>query len=197
MEKFYHSTNSFNDALRQTYADQELKKLLFGFLKHSNIFPNHPHFDDLEQECRLTLAHALLAAGDEIQRGRLKEERLNVFLYQKLRWRLADYFRHHGRHDQHSDYSLDAPVNAEEPGLMPTALVEAPDWDRRHHLAAVFQQVKADCPARQRAFLVALEAHPDWSNNQLAAKLGVTPQTASYFRQQLKKRIQKELNEES
>lgn len=57
MTKFNQLNSEYNRYLAATFTDKQLEGAIFGILKHANVFP---HRDDLIQECRLTVAQAMV-----------------------------------------------------------------------------------------------------------------------------------------
>lgn len=99
----------YNYYLQMTYQDPDLQSIIFGVLKRLHIDPGHCDRADLVQEARLTVATALV----ELEKVDLEMRQRNIYIYQKVYWRLLDILRRINYLHSHTCFSIDSESDPE------------------------------------------------------------------------------------
>lgn len=179
MTKFNQLNSEYNRYLAATFTDKQLEGAIFGILKHANVLPGHPHRDDLIQECRLTVAQAM------VDYDQLFQPKINrfAFVYQRLRWQITNFFNREERLRQHQGLVLDGPTPIEE--IDHPALQYNFDFESRTDSKKLLQRLYQICEPKQKAYLDLLIKDPELTNPEIANLLGITPRAANYRRKKI------------
>lgn len=176
-----------NRYLLNTYQDSQLTMTLYGVLKHSGIYRNHPYYDDLLQECRLTMAHALHEYDRRVAKGELLGAR-QTYAYQRMRWVIFDYLRRNGRDQAHCQLQLDVPRGEDDD--IPTTLAYEERYEGRAEAQELIEKLLATCSPIQARLIAHLRKAPDLTNKELATLLHISAPAVSYHKKLLRHRLQ-------
>lgn len=177
---------NFNYYLTATYHNQEYQRMINGVLKRLHITSYHPQRTDYEQEAHLLMATALCQLTSAVRND---QQACNVYLYQRLFWRLLDQVRADQTYRSHIQLSIDQ-INQDDSASDGHVMLENifHDWtaDRQfcqceinHFLQQLIQQLTD----QQRRYLELV--YLDYSPTKIAERLRISRQAVANLRQRV------------
>lgn len=154
--------------------EAEHEKLVYGVLKNVHVTRAVPLYEDLLQEARIAYAKAY-----EQYYKRPQKVRLNVYLYQNVKWRLLDLLRKEartkGKETNVSAGFLQVAGGVSEPGEI------ARKFEQKEWLLEIYQ----NCRPLEKKYLELLVLK-EKTPAEVAVELGVSRQAVYNFRKKLK-----------
>lgn len=167
--------------LEKTYTNGELNRIIYGVLKRLHINFYHPNRADYEHEARLIMAEAMI---DSAKLNHVTNR--NVYLFQRVYWRLLDQLRTENKKKAHINLSFDQ-LNDEDDAEKSLEKILR-DFSADHHFVQCetelfFAQLIKRLTPHQRRYLQMI--HLGYTGPEIAERLNISRQAVANLRQRV------------
>lgn len=167
--------------LEETYTNQKLNRIIYGALKRLHINFYHPNRANFEQDACLIMAQAMMDF-DQLDSTTSR----NVYLFQRIYWRLLDQLRAEQKKKEHAALSYDQ-LNATDDSEKSLEKIFR-DFSAEHHFTRCetdlfYAQLIERLTPQQRRYLQML--HLGYNGPEIAERLGISRQAVANLRKRV------------